>query len=89
MILPLNICLVDGLKYSPEDASGTVSSKSTLRSIGSASCLLDRGKRKITVQGLIIRKLQRKAEGAELIQPGEEKALEIPHCYFSVFKGSL
>jgi len=58
VILPLNVYLVDGLKLSPEDSSGTVSSTSTLSRVGSASCLLGRGKGRIIVQGLIIRRLQ-------------------------------
>jgi len=33
--------------------------------------------------------LQRRAEGAGLVQPGEEKAARRPHCHLLVFKGGL
>ena len=33
--------------------------------------------------------LLRKAEAAGLVQPGEERALEIPHCGLPLLKGSL
>jgi len=33
--------------------------------------------------------MTRKAEGAEAVQPGEEKAVGRPHCSLSVFEGSL
>ena len=53
--------------------------------------LLEQVQRRATevIRGLEILSYEKKAEGADLIQLGEEKALGRPHCGLLVLEGSL